>query len=128
MSELVTTQTMQPRISKNGKRLWNKAQKQLIVAETMKPGASVSKVSRQYDINANQIFHWIKLAEARSQKNKQQIVPIGVIGAPPIPETCGVTTPRLIEIELPGGIKVRIDDDVRMPVLKSVLDMLRGHP
>jgi transposase len=128
MSELIVTPTMQPRISKNGKRLWSKEQKQFIVAETMKPGASVSKVSRNYDINANQIFHWIKRLEARAQKNKQHIVPIGVIGAPPIPEMRGAPAAKRIEIELPNGTKVRIDDDIRMLVLKSVLDVLRAQP
>ncbi|HET9130750.1 MAG TPA: transposase [Terriglobia bacterium] len=32
-----------------------------IVEKTMKPGASVSRIARARDINANQIFHWRKL-------------------------------------------------------------------
>jgi transposase len=115
----LTAANMQPRISKNGKRLWSKTQKQLIVAEATKAGASVSRVSRQYDINANQIFQWIKKAGLEGQQEGQRIVPVGVIAAAP-------TVPKLIEIELQNGTKVRIDDEVWMPVLQGVLQMLRS--
>ncbi len=29
--------------------------------ETLQPGASVSRVARRYDVNANQVFYWRKL-------------------------------------------------------------------
>jgi hypothetical protein len=32
----------------------------------------------------------------------------------------------LIEIELASGVKVRIDGEVRLPVLERVLKMVRG--
>ena len=35
---------------------WPEALKREIVAATSRPGASVSVVARQYDINANQVF------------------------------------------------------------------------
>jgi transposase len=31
------------------------------VEETLMPGASVSRVSRRHDVNANQVFRWRKL-------------------------------------------------------------------
>ncbi|MGQ5525539.1 IS66-like element accessory protein TnpA [Chitinimonas sp. PSY-7] len=34
--------------------------KRKIVIESLKPGASVSRIARQHDINANQIFAWRK--------------------------------------------------------------------
>jgi transposase len=34
--------------------------KREIVIESLKPGASVSRIARQHDINANQIFAWRK--------------------------------------------------------------------
>ena len=37
---------------------WPEALKREIVAATRVPGASVSKVARQYDVNANQVFMW----------------------------------------------------------------------
>ena len=32
-----------------------------IVEETLQPGASVSRVARRHDVNANQVFYWRKL-------------------------------------------------------------------
>ena len=32
-----------------------------IVEETLAPGASVSRVARQHNVNANQVFYWRKL-------------------------------------------------------------------
>ena len=37
---------------------WPEALKREIVAATRAPGASVSVVARQYDVNANQVFSW----------------------------------------------------------------------
>ena len=37
---------------------WPEALNREIVAATLKPGASVSVVARQYDVNAHQVFSW----------------------------------------------------------------------
>ena len=137
MQEIVESAiSTQPKLSRNGKRLWSKAQKQLIVSEATKAGVSVSQVSRRYDVNANLIFRWVKAAEAKAEK-KQKLIPIGIVGPLPVvrskqdqptpapsPLTCAM--PKLIEIELRDGTKLRIDGDVRMPVLQSVLKLVRG--
>lgn len=39
---------------------WPEALKREIVAASFAPGASVSVVARQYDVNANQVFNWRK--------------------------------------------------------------------
>jgi transposase-like protein len=36
-------------------------ERRAIVEETLLPGASVSRVARRHDVNANQVFHWRKL-------------------------------------------------------------------
>jgi transposase len=137
MVELIApNMDMQPQLSRNGKRLWSKAQKRVIVGEAMRSGTSVSVLSRRYDINANLIFRWMKLAGFETE-NKQQLIPVGVIAPPSVPPSkrdqttnaspkLPVGTPKLIEIELRDGTKVRIDGDVRLPVLQSVLKMVRG--
>ena len=44
------------------KHRWRtKAERRAIVEETLVPGASVSRVARRHDVNANQVFHWRKL-------------------------------------------------------------------
>ncbi len=42
---------------------WPKALKREIVAATYLPRSSVSVVAGQYDVNANQVFRWRRLAE-----------------------------------------------------------------
>jgi transposase len=38
----------------------SKQERRQIVEETLKPGASVSRVARAHDVNANQVFKWRK--------------------------------------------------------------------
>ena len=39
-------------------RAWPESLKREIVAASLMPGASVSRVARRYDVNANQVFAW----------------------------------------------------------------------
>src|SRR3954454_7605311 len=39
-------------------RAWPESLKREIVAATLQPGVSVSRVARRYDVNANQVFAW----------------------------------------------------------------------
>src|SRR5215213_4422685 len=39
-------------------RAWPESVKREIVAATLLPGSSVSRVARRYDVNANQVFAW----------------------------------------------------------------------
>src|SRR5262252_7821127 len=43
---------------RGGRRFRTKAERRQIVEETLKPGASVSRVARAHDVNANQVFGW----------------------------------------------------------------------
>lgn len=133
MQEIVeSVMSTQPRLSRNGKRLWSKAQKQLIVREALTRGVSVSQVSRRYDVNANLIFRWIKAAEAKAEK-KQKLIPVDIVGLPSVAPmkqeqllSTSPAVPKLIEIELRDGVKIKIDGDVRGAVLHSVLKLVRG--
>jgi transposase len=114
------------------------------VEETLVSGASVSIVARRHDINGNQLFTWrqqYRRGELGAVMNT--LVPVGTIGADGIihPEVqreteavakaslSATTTPAVpsrIEIELPGGIKVRVDGDAQAPVLGRVMKLVRG--
>src|SRR5689334_411654 len=39
-------------------RAWPESLKREIVAATLLPGSSVSRMARRYDVNANQVFAW----------------------------------------------------------------------
>jgi len=110
--------SVEPKLSRKGKRLWGKAQKRLIVSEAMRPGMSVSQVSRRYDVNANLIFRWINSTETKAEK-KQQLIAVRRVGpssgVPLRPEqflSLSPTVPKLIEIELPDGVKIKMNGHV----------------
>ena len=49
----------------SGRRFWSSDEKRRMVAESLGPGASVSKVAQRYGVNANLLFTW-RRREARS--------------------------------------------------------------
>jgi transposase len=49
-------------LSAGMRRSWSAAEKHRIVAESQKPGASVSQVARRFNVNANMVFTWRRLA------------------------------------------------------------------
>jgi transposase len=40
------------------RRFRSKQERRQIVEETLKPGASISRVARAHDVNTNQLFKW----------------------------------------------------------------------
>lgn len=42
------------------RRTWSDDEKSMICAQTRVPGVSVSQVARRYEVNANQVFKWLK--------------------------------------------------------------------
>lgn len=105
-------------------RSWPEALKQEIVAASLAPGASVSVVARQYDVNANQVFSWRKrYGDAASAVAAPQLVPVMITSdavnkPPPAPVA------DIIEIELPSGYRVRVGGGVKAGRLRLVLDAL----
>ena len=119
----------------DGKRRRNKrwpvALKREIVEATLEPGASVSVVARQYDVNANQVFAWrrryleVELPSVPGP-SLAGLVPVTVAPEPECekPATPEPTRSDLIEIEVGGGCRVRVGTDFDSRALKRVLDVL----
>ena len=103
---------------------WPEALKREIVAATCQPGASVSVVARQYDVNANQVFAWRRrfLAEAKSAP-PPALVPVTI--APEPDEKPAPAVGDTIEIEVGGDFRVRVGSSFDGRALKRVLDVLR---
>ena len=102
------------------RRRWPEALKRRIVGESLAPGASASVVARRYDVNANQLFRWRREYEAAGPGAGPTMVPVAVWPSSPA-VGCGGT----IEIELVGGVRVRISGAVDASVLRQVLEQLR---
>ena len=97
-------------MAKGGKRRrWSFDEKRSICAQTRVPGVSVAQVARRYNVNANQIFNWLKdprFAANDEEANAACFLPVEV-ARPEAPEAVGcVAAEGRIEIELAGGHRV----------------------
>ena len=110
---------------------WPAALKREIVAATYLPGSSVSIVARQYDVNANQVFRWRRLAEKSGSptpgSSSGGLVPVTITSDP---EREGATRPApahsdTIEIEVGVDCRIRVGSSFDGRALKRVLDVLR---
>jgi transposase len=105
------------------RRVWPEALKREIVAAASAPGASVSVVARQYDVNTNLVFTWRRLYGARPASAAPQLVPVTI--TPDQPVTRPSPSPsEAIEIELPGGYRVRVGAGAKAATLRLVLETL----
>jgi transposase len=113
------------------RKRWPEALKREIVAATFAPGASVSVVARQYDVNANQVFSWRR---RYSEAGKPSPASPSTCGLVPMtitaePEDEGAMTPppaasQTIEIEVSGTYRVRVGARFDGRALRRVLDVL----
>jgi transposase len=99
------------------RRRWSSAQKAQIVRESFEPGATVAAVARRHDVHANLLRYWRRQAQ-QTAGGKVSFLPVRVAGhSKSLP---GGT----IEIELVGGIRVRVDGNVDEAALGRVLRAL----
>jgi len=101
-------------------RSWPEALKREIVAASFAPGASVSVVARQYDVNTNLVFSWRKLF---GDGLGLQLLRVMVTPDQPV-EPLPTSSNDAIEIELPRGYRLRIGCGVKAATLRLVLDTL----
>lgn len=111
-----------------GRRRWSDADKQKILQETLEPGATVMAVAKRHGIGTGQIYTWRRQALVGAVTG---FVPVAI--EPVAPADAVVTVPAaspragLIEIELPGGARVRVDDQVNSAALRRVLGALESR-
>ncbi len=92
-------------------RKWSDDEKRMICAQTVVSGVSVAQVARRYDLNANQIFNWLKDPkfgpDAQAAEDEARFLPVEVIAKPTRPEAIP-DADGLIELELASGHRLRI--------------------
>ena len=97
--------------------------------ETLLPGASVSRVARQHDVNANQVFYWRKLyREGRlGSRTDTQLVPVKIANDRSIETKEEDFLPRsgTLEIKLSKGT-LRIFGTVDVMAMRAVIECLVG--
>ena len=104
-----------------------------VVAESLAPGARVGDVASRYGLSASLIYRWRRLAREAGGSGARllavRVAPAAAPGAavPLIRQHAGETASAAewIEIELAGGIRVRVGNEVSLPALRRVLAVLR---
>jgi transposase len=121
------------------RRRWRVEDKLRIVAETEQPGACFAEIARRYEVSRGLLWNW------RSQVRRGRLngasaasfLPVQIVnaavpsdpalGLPPtsLPKATAAATGR-IEITLPDGSHVQVDNDVSLAALRRVMAVLRG--
>lgn len=107
------------------RRRWSRAEKEAIVAELDDKAASVSAIARKHGLAPSLLFRW------RRQFAKVTAPPPFVPIALPAPSKDASPGPAevahaggMIEIELLGGRRIRVDGSVDITTLRRVIDVL----
>jgi transposase len=93
------------------RRKWSDDEKRMICGQARMPGVSVAQVARRYDVNANQIFNWMKdprfAADGTTDEDDARFLPVEIVSeaAPVAP---AVEAAGVIELELANGHRLRI--------------------
>jgi transposase len=119
-------------------------QKREIVEETLTPGASVARVARAHEVNANQVFAWRRLYRKGQLGNARQrpirLLPVtvtdvgnngvivatessGTVSSPVCREAVISTPPGVIDLEL-SKAHLRIEGSADPDVLRVLLECL----
>ena len=114
--------------SGSGRRFWSSDEKRRMVAESLAPGASVSKVAQRHGVNANLLFSW-RRRETRSATSggleALKLLPVivaneGMAAAPIAPSAPA----GRMEIALVGGERVIVGADVDAAAFARVVKAL----
>jgi transposase len=100
-----------------------------LVGETVGPGQSVITVARRHGISASLLYRWrrAELGVAQRARSAPRLIPVQVAGSTR-PDAGPVATERvqrLVEITLPNGCSVRVDQHVDSRALRRILAALR---
>ncbi len=118
-----------------GRRSWSADQKRRIVVEAMQPGVTPTEVIRRWGLTSSLFYTWRRQVmsgelgavpmplPAFAQVAVAEDAPIPTAPAPEIP----ARSPARIEVMLPCGTLLRLDEDVGADALRRVLAVLRGR-
>jgi transposase len=129
------------------RRHWTPEEKAALMAEVEAAGGQISLIARRHRISKSLLYNWrsswkAAALMARASAPAAGFVQLGVVAdtsgeSPPTPITPGAICPRgtglalaeragVIEIDLPDGVRVRVDSSVNEKALRRVLSALRG--
>lgn len=113
----------------SGRRRWSDAEKLEILAEAFRPGVRVCDVIARREVSSSLIYTWRKHLREGKLAGVMPSLPVFAevrvaepVAPAPEPAPC---PPGLIQIELPGGVRVSVDAGVDAGALARVLSVLR---
>ena len=126
------------------RRQWTLEEKAALMAEVEAAGGQVSVVARRHGISKSLLYNWRSAwraaagaAAARaSSAVSAGFIQLGVVAEPmePVPAACprgaGLSLAErvgVIEIDLPDGVRVRVDDRVSEKALRRVLAAVKAR-
>lgn len=83
----------------------------MICAQTRVPGVSVAQVARRYNVNANQVFNWLKdprFAGSDTVEDAANFLPVEIVSPVSHEVARRVADDSKIEITLAGGHRLNI--------------------
>ncbi len=114
------------------RRNWTTEEKLRILAQAAAPGSSVKLACRAHGVSSGQFYTWRKQFRSGDLTG---FVPVSVAAEPPsLPAPApaqdalpppSAPVPGLVEVELPGGIRLRISGEVEAAALRRILSALR---
>ena len=128
------------------RRKWSGAEKAALLAEVEVEGGKVAVVARRHRIAESVLYNWRSASRAAAERATAEslgFVPIGVVGRADDggsallggPQTARAEHPErrgaaervgMIEVDLPGGARLRVDAFVNEKALRRVLLALKG--
>ena len=131
------------------RRQWTPDEKAALMAEVEAEGGRVSVVARRHGISTSLLYNWRSAWKAALAARATacavgpaEFIQLGVVAGgsaenPLVPITSGAIGPRgaglalaervgVIEIDLPDGVRVRVDSGVNEKALRRVLSALRA--
>jgi transposase len=113
------------------RRSWTIEQKREIVSESLMSGATAADVARKYAISSGQLYTWRHQVLGETTATMVRTVPtfaqVEVAAPAASPAEQPSRASGLIEIVLPGGVTLRVDDRVDARALRRVLGALNGR-
>nr|WP_249117999.1 transposase [Neoroseomonas alkaliterrae] len=117
------------------RRSWSADQKRRIVVEAMQPGVTPTEVIRRWGLTSSLFYTWRRQVmsgelgavpmplPAFAQVAVAEDVPM----PPPSAREIPTRSPARMEVVLPCGTVLRLDEDVGADALRRVLAVLRGR-
>mgnify|MGYP003389516803 CR=1 FL=1 len=97
----------------------------MICAQTRFPGVSVSQVARRYDVNANQVFNWLKDTRLAAD-DTACFLPVEIVGHVEHEDERAVVGEGKMEVALAGGLRLRISGSYDPEALARLIRSLSG--